>query len=1337
MAFYGRLTNESKTSMTFDRVYPNRVTMDAMAESDGVFTGRFVLVEYDAIDETIVYDDSTDNTEVYNKNYNKDKEVYPKLGRGYDSTVWRKVVTADEEGNPHAHYVMLAELNSVVPSFGITALAPSDDPIKPEFGQDSSNIYYNLKLQTPWGFDVAEINYNKPGLDISTHTDSVSPSNEHIYFDNTASGAFYDGEVQDDIKQLHVNIPEIGNMVGEGWDRIYGYNPEDDKRNTSVMWKDATAAEMARPLAYANGAIIQDALIQTDGKYNGSIGSPAHIDNLADAIRYVYDTLGMIIEPISLADYLEPATVARPLSETSPGYIYYLEDSDEDIDASEDLTEEEKEQLKNHRFLWLGEKFDFADDEYTSEDAPGLVKGKKPYPVNADALLDFPPESPIFLKTSDNPIYKQVDSNQAVAETKYYTLDLSDFTETSKFQSSNNNFKELILSHTLFKKTLEGTSVVLTEVVDEDEPYDDTAEYFIVPNISPSSESDPGLPGFSSAIFRATYGSSKEIFFNATGTAYNEETFRGLENGTPIYLKEEPEEHYDEIEKKYVITNVYTQVGVKGDTLSDCTPTLTVDNTKILAWPLNNNQTQSNDEYVNWDPEIEGAQQSRHFWIGSTDEETGARIFKLQATAPVERIEDGVQNRVAALMIVGKQPTGGGYGDQDRRVDNLYSLTEIEPVSDFIIPDTDFWVYSENDGVVYKITEEMMPLPEAHLDCVYKLTSEFDPEDGDPISGVNGQQKIETATPQYYFVPNQLYKEENGEYVKATSFDSGTQYFTLLDLCVKSDSTGQFNIGEEWNPNLNLDEINSPETVVTLGYKTSKLKFFPLNGYAKDLNTINGIILAMNRLMGADDPASRDTSTVQGLINALNDKLDKLDHTPGNSLVVTDKYGHLDSVVKVGPESETANVYEPSTKTPTEGYDAFITQSMSGATLVDGTVIPDFTADTNTDGLNNNSWITADIKTNSDGQAFGYILHNTVSVDTTTAAPTDLNDPSIDTITIKDIQYDNAGHIISDKAHVYTLPYGFKNISVDGTSVIANSTQDTLTFSGDAWINVTGDAANDKVTFTHTATGSLSAGDTTARTPSFGGTFNTLAVRTDEAGHVSTLSAYSVTIPSISFDGAGSSSVSGDGTNVMTGLAFDNTTGQLTATYTTVGTLSSVATSTTTDTSAITNSDSLADALKKLQNRIDNVISSIDGLDRTLTCSDVPGLSFTITQEDGALSTFSGDVNWVTIGDAIATTTLSTAPLNTTAQTIQGAINELQNAINSSAFSPADYARIFRIPSAPQNDNTDYTTVNGVYGTSFDATTNPFLSGWMWIDTSTNYIYFYTGTAWELLNSWR
>jgi hypothetical protein len=47
MGFYGNISNDSKTNLTFDRIYANRMTMDQNAENDGVFVGRFVLVEYD------------------------------------------------------------------------------------------------------------------------------------------------------------------------------------------------------------------------------------------------------------------------------------------------------------------------------------------------------------------------------------------------------------------------------------------------------------------------------------------------------------------------------------------------------------------------------------------------------------------------------------------------------------------------------------------------------------------------------------------------------------------------------------------------------------------------------------------------------------------------------------------------------------------------------------------------------------------------------------------------------------------------------------------------------------------------------------------------------------------------------------------------------------------------------------------------------------------------------------------------------------------------------------------------------------------------------------------
>jgi hypothetical protein len=46
MGFYGNITNVNKTSLTFDKIYSNRKAMDEAASSDGIYVGRFVLIDY-------------------------------------------------------------------------------------------------------------------------------------------------------------------------------------------------------------------------------------------------------------------------------------------------------------------------------------------------------------------------------------------------------------------------------------------------------------------------------------------------------------------------------------------------------------------------------------------------------------------------------------------------------------------------------------------------------------------------------------------------------------------------------------------------------------------------------------------------------------------------------------------------------------------------------------------------------------------------------------------------------------------------------------------------------------------------------------------------------------------------------------------------------------------------------------------------------------------------------------------------------------------------------------------------------------------------------------------
>lgn len=47
MGFYGNITNTSNTTFQFDKIYPNRVSMEANTKYDSIFTGRYVLIEYD------------------------------------------------------------------------------------------------------------------------------------------------------------------------------------------------------------------------------------------------------------------------------------------------------------------------------------------------------------------------------------------------------------------------------------------------------------------------------------------------------------------------------------------------------------------------------------------------------------------------------------------------------------------------------------------------------------------------------------------------------------------------------------------------------------------------------------------------------------------------------------------------------------------------------------------------------------------------------------------------------------------------------------------------------------------------------------------------------------------------------------------------------------------------------------------------------------------------------------------------------------------------------------------------------------------------------------------
>lgn len=190
MGFYGNVTNTSKTTFSFDLIYTTRSDMDYNANLDGVFLGRYVLIDYgeDPIKgyyyegkfyntalhashseitgrENAIYQDLHNSlsansfykytkvngfqpistNSAYQERFSIDVKAY---GRGYDSTVWVK--RYDEDKGAYK-YVMIAELNAVVPTFHMVVNEPNSIPTTPYFDRDTTNIDYYLHMQSNFG----------------------------------------------------------------------------------------------------------------------------------------------------------------------------------------------------------------------------------------------------------------------------------------------------------------------------------------------------------------------------------------------------------------------------------------------------------------------------------------------------------------------------------------------------------------------------------------------------------------------------------------------------------------------------------------------------------------------------------------------------------------------------------------------------------------------------------------------------------------------------------------------------------------------------------------------------------------------------------------------------------------------------------------------------------------------------------------------------------------------------------------------------------------------------------------------------------------------------------
>lgn len=294
MGFYGNVTNTSKTTFSFDLIYTTRVDMDLNANTDGVFLGRYVLINYDEEPikgyynpesdrfyntsgfsatsvitprPNVVYQNLHDSAEAttfykwipnevgagghhevitdntpYANYFATDVKAY---GRGYDSTAW---VKRYDNATGAYKYVMIAELNAVIPTLHMVVNQPNTIPVTPYFDRDTTNIDYYLHMQSDFGNRIKKAQDN-------IKSDEVADRIIATWSMDSSGYQYYNESVETVPADIYYNDagfdPELRTYMQ---DKVT-YPLRDDKGN---QIKSSTGAYLQKTIDYSKNSIGYD-----------------------------------------------------------------------------------------------------------------------------------------------------------------------------------------------------------------------------------------------------------------------------------------------------------------------------------------------------------------------------------------------------------------------------------------------------------------------------------------------------------------------------------------------------------------------------------------------------------------------------------------------------------------------------------------------------------------------------------------------------------------------------------------------------------------------------------------------------------------------------------------------------------------------------------------------------------------------------------------------------------------------------------------------------------------------------------------------------------------------
>lgn len=1284
MGFYGNIKDiEKNSSFVFDKIYANRQQMDQQASTDGVYVGRYVLIEYDTDASSLDYKKVYENTQLnkvngykvlfnttsfeevnkiiysdknsesesglistitsgtmvytiendknvyytcagyftldkndlvtivvngktntftdrtlsdsyktdiqyalfselaasdldsqtnYAKNYNIDVAYAKTLGtnisgHAWDSTVWQKTIVGSKD-----KYVMVAELNTVVPTFDISADAPTMMPITPHFDAASTDVYYKLHWQPQWGMRVqladaqhsdgtkvnisdetttwirevynkdtdkstsyyysienkwvefnpvtddiakeskahlpAAIYYNKAGFDaqnryISTLDNSINilptgrsqtPYGANQTWSDTQYNSHIPGQTKsaEDTQEISMILPSIGNAIGKMWDIVYGNgigatagkNDVPSQRAMDISWKE-TPADGNDPNRLQ--------LIKTTEKNGTYTYDVADVETLAGSINSVHDLMGMIIKEDSSDSFNAAAADADSIyllkdkrfyrkAEDNLNSLIQLEEDKYEYREVENLSENEFN--KAIYYISDGESF----KEYTGDYDKTLTYYQK-YVENG---LEGPFVVTTFDKIiQDNDLYLYKNGNgDYIYDTSYkdnqtyYTIDttkcdkvtLATDYEPNKFyyKVGNDYFLDTALKQAIQEIEYELADKV--QKVDGRKIYR-SSTYFYKVTSEKVDNSDVYI------INNFSFNKNVKNFLLSRPTSADEVKATQYTNESVLVYPRRIKANRN-VEIDGVTYELYELIYIGEKEYS-------------LAYKVSETEyyLYTTGEKVDL-TKIQTIQRAYNYIL-----EEPAQYIKYNGS--IDNIEYDVNGSPYFYGIV-------PYDAHYETVNEIYILKQLNDLIEgldsadyYQLKGNDYYYLSKEDTILPKYTDPTetiyyLPVFNKHSDNLFYQTDKYYYQGEDKKSWYKDKAGVPTTDREYYSMEAdaaQVVTDLNETLKKQKVYEPGKYYLKLSEYRYVLDYSTVPQTGEVYYSGVNdFYVFYDPENLLPKGAywnsglpirhgmliaqlnSTKSYTMKELVGFARTLNTIHGLILQINNFLEYGNTDTRDTSTVQGSLNKLNDIIAKFEILDYAQFMVTDAYGRMHTAPAADDEWITTYV-NPDVKNPKV-----------------------------------------------------HIHHNTQDINTNENSGTNLNDPATNTITLKDIEYDAAGHITADRPHVYTLPFGFKTITTNGrgssenenatsnpttTNVVADNTQDTLGVnSGNKWIRIDTNANNDTLTFSHDIHMITNSNKTDTNLNTTKADTITIQDTTyDKAGHVTANQSHTYTLP--------------------------------------------------------------------------------------------------------------------------------------------------------------------------------------------------------------------------------